>query len=63
MIHCTREAASRAGWVQWAPVCAALGALAGCAGSDGPPRYPLSGTATYQGEPVAAGVMLLEPDP
>jgi hypothetical protein len=35
---------------------------AGC-GEQGPPRYKLSGTVTFEGEPVPRGSVILEPDP
>ena len=41
---------------------ALLLALCGC-GPDGPQRYDLSGEVLFQGEPVAAGIMIFEPDP
>lgn len=34
----------------------------GC-GQSGPPRYHVSGTVTYQGEPVPVGSILFQPDP
>lgn len=34
---------------------------AGC-GSDGPPRYEVSGTVTHDGKPVPAGRIFFEPD-
>ena len=36
--------------------------LPGCSKSQGPPRYPLSGTVTYGGKPLAAGRISFEPD-
>jgi hypothetical protein len=39
----------------------ALG-IPGCGGPDGPPRYPVEGTVTYQGEPVPVGRIVFEPD-
>jgi len=38
--------------------------MSGCGsgGGDGPKRFDLSGTVTYQGKPVPVGVILLEPD-
>ncbi len=42
---------------------AAFGCLVtGCGGSDGPPRYDLSGKVDYGGKPVPAGRIALEPD-
>ena len=35
--------------------------LLGC-GSDGPLRYRLQGTVTYDGKPVPAGTIIFEPD-
>ncbi len=35
----------------------------GCGGPTGPPRYEVSGTVTYAGEPVPAGEVVFEPDP
>ena len=48
--------------VSWG-LCLLLGAL-GCGGAadDGPPRYQLSGTVTYAGQPVPAGDINLVPD-
>jgi hypothetical protein len=41
----------------------ALSVLAcGCSGSDGPARYPVRGTVTYDGNPVPAGQIAFEPD-
>lgn len=37
-------------------------AVPGCKGESGPPRYDLSGTVTYDGKPVPAGEVSLEPD-
>lgn len=40
-----------------------LAAFAGCGDStDGPKRYALSGTVTYDGKPVPKGFITLEPD-
>ncbi|MBA2113781.1 hypothetical protein [Bremerella alba] len=37
--------------------------LLGCSGAtDGPQRYEVSGSATYKGEPIPFGRILLEPD-
>ncbi len=37
--------------------------IAGCgAGNDGPPRYPLSGTVTFEGQPVPIGTIYFNPD-
>ncbi len=41
---------------------AALLTAAGCGGNDGPPRYDLNGTVTYDGNPVPAGEVFLQPD-
>jgi hypothetical protein len=35
--------------------------VAGC-GRSGPPRYELSGTVTYAGKPLPAGVIFFDPD-
>ncbi len=42
-------------------LCVALLALSGC-GSDGPPRYSLSGKVVYNGQPVPSGLVVFEPD-
>ena len=34
----------------------------GCGGASGPARYPLSGTVTYDGEPVPVGFIHFVPD-
>lgn len=34
----------------------------GCGGSGGPARYGISGTVTYQGKPIPAGMIVFEPD-
>jgi len=39
-----------------------LAVLAGCGGDDGPPRFDLSGTVTYDGRPVPAGYLVFEPE-
>jgi hypothetical protein len=39
----------------------AVGLVCGC-GTDGPARYDLSGTVTYQGQPVAGGEVIFTPD-
>jgi len=39
----------------------ALLLLAGCGGGE-PPRFELSGTVTYDGQPVPAGFIVFEPD-
>ncbi len=36
--------------------------LVGCNDMDGPRRYRLSGSVTYDGKPVPAGIISLEPD-
>ena len=36
--------------------------LSGCGGSDGPGAFELSGRATYDGQPIPCGSILLEPD-
>ncbi len=40
---------------------ACLISAAGC-GSDGPPRYDLSGTVTFDGKPIPAGTIVFQPD-
>ncbi len=47
-------------------IAAALGLtlFAGCgAKSDGPPRYRVSGTVTFAGNPVPEGTLIFDPDP
>lgn len=36
--------------------------IAGCGGDSGPPRYDVSGTVTYNGQPVPEGVISFRPD-
>jgi len=36
--------------------------LLGCSKADGPDRYHVSGTVTFQGNPVPMGVIYFEPD-
>jgi hypothetical protein len=36
--------------------------LSGCGGSDGPPRYQVSGAVTYDGKPVPKGHVTFNPD-
>ena len=43
-------------------VLAGLLLLVGCKGDSGPARYDLTGKVTYNGEPVPAGYILMEPD-
>ncbi len=44
-------------------VCLVLGlAQDGCRSDSGPERYELSGSVTYNGQPVPAGYILFEPD-
>ena len=38
-----------------------VSALAGCGSSSGPPRYELSGNVTWNGQPVAEGMITFEP--
>ena len=33
----------------------------GCGGGDGLDRYPIAGTVTFQGQPVASGAIFFEP--
>ena len=40
----------------WAALCAVTAAACGCGGSDGPPRYEVSGAVTYDGRPVPKGM-------
>ncbi len=49
---------------QWTLAFAILGLCTGCggSGSDGPQRYNLTGTVTYAGQPIAAGMIVFEPD-
>jgi hypothetical protein len=47
-------------WTLWAV--AAILAAAGCGGSDGPPRYDLQGAVQFDGKPVPAGEVFLQPD-
>jgi hypothetical protein len=41
---------------------AALLTAAGCGGTEGPPRYDLEGSVQYDGQPVPAGEVFLQPD-
>ena len=34
----------------------------GCGGSDGPKRYDLSGTVTFDGKPIPAGSIIFQPN-
>jgi len=45
----------------WAAPLVMAALVAGC-GSDGPPRYHLSGNVTYKGQPVPAGSITFLPD-
>lgn len=36
--------------------------MVGCSGADGPERFSLSGTVTYDGQPVPHGTIHFEPD-
>lgn len=40
----------------------AFSTLLGCGGSDGPRRYTVEGTVTFDGKPVPAGDIAFEPD-
>jgi hypothetical protein len=42
-------------------VVAAMMFLTGC-GESGPPRYHVSGTVTYKGQPVPVGSIIFQPD-
>lgn len=44
-----------------AVVVAGLGIVGGCS-RPGPPRYPVSGSVTYAGSPLASGRISFEPD-
>lgn len=50
--------------VKWLSVAviAALAGLAGCAKSDAPTRYRISGTVTLDGQPIPYGEMRFTPD-
>lgn len=53
------------GWASLPLLCAAActgGLLVGCFKQTGPPRYSVSGTVTYRGEPVPLGTIAFEPD-
>jgi hypothetical protein len=49
---------------QWSLVVCSLAALlaTGCSGDDGPKRFPLSGSVSFQGEPVAQGSIRFVPE-
>lgn len=47
-------------WCQWLAVAVAVTCLTGC-GQDGPKRYEISGTVTFQGQPVPEGNISFEP--
>lgn len=48
-------------WLAWGLlVCVTL--FYGCGGTDGPARYDVSGSVTFDGKPVPAGVILFTPD-
>jgi len=36
--------------------------IVGCGGDDGPRRYNLSGTVTFDGKPIPAGSIIFQPD-
>src|SRR3954452_23234255 len=38
-----------------------LGIVLGCSNSSRPPRYPVTGTVTYQGKPLAGAVITFVP--
>lgn len=45
-------------------LCLALNCLfTGCGGTGAPPTYPVTGTVTFEGEPIKAGDIQFEPDP
>jgi hypothetical protein len=59
---------SRSLFLDWPPqprlilaVCA-LAMVVGCSKQSGPPRYTVSGTVTFRGEPVPVGTIAFEPD-
>jgi hypothetical protein len=44
-------------------LCLTLSLLTGgCSSSDGPARFPVSGSVTFNGEPVPAGAVVFTPD-
>lgn len=43
-------------------IVAGMTLVAGCGRTTGPRRYPISGTVTYAGKPLAAGKISFEPD-
>jgi hypothetical protein len=52
-------------WASLPLLCAAActcGLLVGCSKQTGPPRYSVSGTVTFRGEPVPLGTIAFEPD-
>jgi len=46
----------------WAGLCLCGAAMLGCSGPSGPPRYEVSGKATFAGKPIAAGSISFVPD-
>ena len=42
--------------------CAILALVCGCPGQTGPERYDITGAATFDGQPIPAGVISFEPD-
>jgi hypothetical protein len=48
--------------VPWLVLATAASLLIGCSES-GPPRYDVSGTVTYKGQPVPVGSIIFQPDP
>jgi hypothetical protein len=49
-------------FVRMSVVIAMLSVLVGCGRSNGPNRYELSGSVTYQNKPVPAGMIVFAPD-
>ena len=51
--------------VRWHIACGTLAALvatAGCGGGEGPARYDVSGSVTYDGQPIPVGSITFLPD-
>lgn len=43
-------------------LCAVVLLLTGCGGSDGPAKFHIEGSVSFEGEPVPAGEISFEPD-
>lgn len=57
-----RHGIPRPRWM-WMALCGCCAVALGCGGSrDGPPRYTLSGTVTFDGKPVPYGTIIISPD-